>query len=146
MHKMGDTNNFIETQEDFVADDLQKLLRRVNTCEKRYKEILETSSHGIQVIDIYGKITYINSVQGRFLGYTLAESEGRDIWELLAYDTDREELTGYLTELAQKGYSSHPWIGKYVTKENKIRKLQMIWSCMRDEHGNIIGFVSFTTL
>ncbi|MCP4111172.1 MAG: PAS domain S-box protein [Desulfobacteraceae bacterium] len=149
IQKMDDFNKtreyFISTQEDFVVDDLQRLLRRVNTCEKRYKAILESSSLGVQVIDIYGKINYINNSQCKILRYTTAGLEGKYIWELLASEKDREGLTDYLTKLAKKGYSPYPWIAKYVTKDNKIEKLQLNWNCMRDEQKNVIGFVSFTT-
>ncbi len=149
IHKMDDFNKtreyFIATQEDFVVDDLQKLLRRVNTCEKRYKAILKSSSLGIQVIDIYGKITYINNAQCKILGYTTSELEGKYIWELLASDKDREGLTDYLTKLAKKGYLLHSWVAKYVTKDYKTEKLQLNWNCMRDDQKNVIGFVSFTT-
>lgn len=133
-----------KTQEDYVVDDLQKLLRRVNECEWRYKKILEKSLYGIQVIGVHGRINYINTPQCEVLGYTVRELEGIEIWRLLANESDRNGLTAHLTKLAQEGYAFPPWAGNYLKKDRKIKKLKLNWSCMRDEHGNVIGFVSFT--
>ncbi len=133
-----------KTQEDYVVDDLQKLLRRVNECEWRYKKILEASKHGIQVIGIHGRINYINTAHCEMLGYTVRELEGVEIWRLLANESDMKGLTAHLTKLAQEGYAFPPWEGNYVKKDRKIKRLQLNWTCMRDEHGNVIGFVSFT--
>ncbi|MDM8524135.1 PAS domain-containing protein [Desulfococcaceae bacterium HSG8] len=136
---------FLITHEDFEVDDLQKLLRRVNKCEKRYKALIEADPHGIQVIDIYGKIAYINTIQCKLLGYKVRELEGRDIWGLLETEADRRELTDYLTKLAQNEHLSRLWIGNYIRKDRKIRELKLEWNGMRDEHGRVIGFISFTT-
>ncbi len=88
-----------KTQE-WIIEDLQDLLGRISDCEKRYQTLIETNLYGIQIIDIHGKITYINAVQCNLLGYNVQELEGKEIWKFLAFETDRKGLTDYLTNLA----------------------------------------------
>lgn len=142
MNKTQD--NFLVTQEDFQVDDLQKLLRRVNQCEKRYKRLVENYPHGFQVIDIYGKIIYVNSKLCNRLGYVAGELEGKDIWALLGSEAERTELTEFLTRIARNASPSRSWAGNYVRKDRKREQIPLEWDGMRDEHGRVIGFISFT--
>jgi len=133
-----------KTQE-WVIDDVAELLRRINECEKRYQTLIETNLYGVQVINIHGKITYINAVQSDVLGYPSTELEGKDIWKILATEYDRKALTDYLTKLAKEDFAPHYWSGKFLNYKGKIIQLKMIWNCMRNEQGNVTGFISFTS-
>jgi len=131
-----------KTQE-WVIDDVAELLRRINECEKRYQTLIETNLYGVQVINIQGKITYINAVQSDILGYPSTELEGKDIWKILATEYDRKSLTDYLTKLAREDFAPHYWVGRFLNYKGKIIQLKMIWNCMRNEQGNVTGFISF---
>lgn len=116
--------------------------KALHESEKRYQALIETNLYGIQEIDIYGIITYMNSIQYKILGYPMGELKGKQIWDLLATDSDREELTDYLTRIAEGEYASFPWVGNYVRKEGGIIKLQVGWNYRKDTQGRIVGFVS----
>ncbi len=133
-----------KTQE-WIIEDLQDLLGRISDCEKRYQTLIETNLYGIQIIDIHGKITYINATQCNLLGYNVQELEGKEIWKFLAFETDRKGLTDYLTNLAKEDNASHPWTGNYIKKNKKIIQLNNNWTCMRNELKKVKGFISITT-
>ncbi len=116
--------------------------KALNEIEKRYQALIETNLYGIQEIDIYGIITFMNSVQYKILGYKMGELRGQQIWDLLASDTDREKLTEHLTKIAEGEYTSFPWIGRYIRKDGKITSLEVDWKQRQDNHGRITGFVS----
>ncbi len=116
--------------------------KALHESEKRYQALIETNLYGIQEIDIYGIITYMNSVLYKILGYQMGELKGKQIWDLLATDSDREELTDYLTRIAEGEYASFPWVGNYVRKLGGIIKLQVGWNYRKDTQGRIVGFVS----
>ncbi|MCP4108220.1 MAG: nucleotide exchange factor GrpE [Desulfobacteraceae bacterium] len=116
--------------------------KALHESEKRYQALIETNLYGIQEIDIYGIITYMNSVLYKILGYQMGELKGKQIWDLLATDSDREELTDYLTRIAEGEYASFPWVGNYVRKEGGFIKLQVGWNYRKDTQGRIVGFVS----
>ncbi len=133
-----------KTQE-WVIDDVAELLRRINESEKRYQTLIETNLYGVQVINVHGKITYVNAVQSDILGYPSTELEGKDIWKILATEYDRKALTDYLTKLAKEDFVPHYWVGKFLKYNGKIIQLKMSWNCMRNEQGNVTGFISFTS-
>jgi len=116
--------------------------KALNEIEKRYQALIETNLYGIQEIDIYGIITFMNSVQYKILGYKMGELRGKQIWDLLASDIDREKLTEHLTKIAEGEYTSFPWIGRYIRKDGKITSLEVDWKQRQDNHGRITGFVS----
>ncbi|MCP4344206.1 MAG: PAS domain S-box protein [Desulfobacterales bacterium] len=133
-----------KTQE-WIVEDLQDLLGRISDCERRYQTLIETNLYGIQIIDIHGKLTYINAAQCNLLGYNIDELEGKEIWGFLASEADRKGLTEYLTNLAKEDRTSEPWTGNYIKKNKKIIQLNNNWTCMRNELKNVKGFISITT-
>ncbi len=116
--------------------------RALHETEKRYEALLETNLYGIQEIDIYGIITYMNSVLYKILGYKMGELKGRQIWDLLANDTDRDKLTDYLTRIAEGEYAPFPWVGEYIRKNGRAIRLQVDWNYRKDTQGRITGFIS----
>ncbi len=116
--------------------------KALHETEKRYQALLETNLYAIQEIDIYGIITFMNSVFYRILGYKMGELRGRQIWDILASDDDRDRLTDYLTRIAEGEYAPFPWIGEYIRKNGKILKLQVDWNYRPDAQGRVIGFIS----
>lgn len=131
-----------KTREQELADKYHRLKEAMQDLEKRYQSLIETDLYGIQEIDIYGNITYMNSVQYQILGYEEGELRGTQIWDLLASDDDRNELTDYLTRIALGEYASFPWTGTYVRKDGKTEELQVDWKCRWGSDETVTGFVS----
>jgi PAS domain S-box-containing protein len=116
--------------------------KALHETEKRYQALLETNLYAIQEIDIYGIITFMNSVFYRILGYKMGELKGRQIWDLLANDVERDRLTDYLTRIAEGEYASFPWVGEYFRKDGSILRLQVDWNYRPDAQGRVTGFIS----
>jgi PAS domain S-box-containing protein len=71
--------------------------------EERYRTLVENASDIIAMIDLEGRVTAVNSVVGRTLGYSVEEMIDRPIDEFLA--TDRAVL---LETLRQRNHESAP--------------------------------------
>ena len=110
--------------------------------ESRYQSLLETNLYGIQEIDIYGIITYMNTIQYNILGYESGALRGRQIWDILASDADRDSLTDYLTKVAENEKIPFNWVGKYLREDGSTVELQVNWNPLRTNNGQVTGFVS----
>lgn len=121
----------------------EELKESLYELEERYQSLIETNLYGIQEIDIYGNITFMNSVQYEILGYREGELRGSQIWDLLASDDDRNELTEYLTKIALGEYAPFPWIGKYIRQNGETIRLKIDWRCRQSSSSDTVtGFVS----
>lgn len=114
----------------------------LENVKERYQELLASNLYGIQEIDVYGNIVYANAVQSRILGYSREELKQRQIWDLLASDRDRDELTAYLTRVAEREEVPVCWMGRYLRKDQKPLELKCAWSARRNDKDEVIGFVS----
>lgn len=130
--------------------EIEELRRRLKETESLCQTFVQSNLYGIQEMDIYGNIIHTNSVLCEMLGYSGGELRGKQIWQLLASDSDREKLTEYLTKLTHGEDVPHLWVGRYVKKKRKkknreIIELQQNWRYRQDEEKRITGFVSLTT-
>lgn len=128
-----------------VKDQIQILQKRLKELERQNRELIETNLYGILEIDIYGNISYINTVMCKLLGYSVVDFDIKEIWSLLSTDEDRKSLTEYLTQLSRNGDVSGDWEGMYVTENEEEIELRSNWSCRRDEGLHVTGFVAITT-
>jgi len=128
---------------DVSREKYEELQESMHELETRYQALIETNLYGIQEIDIYGNITFMNDVQYEILGYKEGELRGGQIWDMLASDADRNELTDYLTKIALGEYAPYPWIGKYLRKNGQMVKLKIDWRCRQSpSKDTVTGFVS----
>ncbi len=125
-----------------LVEERNQLEESLHEIEERYQALIETNFYGIQEIDIYGNIIYMNSIQYQILGYEEGDLRGHQIWDLLASDDDRNELTDYLTKIALGEFAPFPWIGKYMRNDGRIVELQIDWKCRWGSQDSVTGFVS----
>lgn len=133
-----------DPRDEISSDEDERLWpeKKLEVVEKKYRSLLETNLYGIQEIDIYGIITFMNSVQCRILGYSSEELKGKQIWDILAADSDRDDLTEYLTRVAEGEYTTFGWTGNFVRKDETIIELHIDWRKREDNQGRVTGFVS----
>ncbi len=134
--------NELESLEKKLEDEEHWPERALHEIEKKYEALIDTNLYAIQEIDIYGIITYMNSVFYKILGYKMGELKGKQIWDLLVNDADRDRLTEYLTRIAEGEYASFPWTGEYLRQNGETVKLQVDWNHRKDTQGRITGFIS----
>jgi PAS domain S-box-containing protein len=120
----------------------QEALRK---SEARYRNLVETSPHGIQEIDMNGTITFANRAHGGIYGYAQEELVGLSILDLVASDDERIALGPYLAELVQKQPEPSPYVGQDVTKDGRVIDVQVDWDYKRDSDGLVTGFISVIT-
>ncbi|MCD4730113.1 MAG: PAS domain S-box protein, partial [Bacteroidales bacterium] len=113
--------------------------------KKNYKLVVETIVHGIQEIDIYGKILFANSACHKMLGYEYGELIGRSIFEMVPDDYNQKKLYDYIQILAQQQPELEPWFSKTVKKDGNIIDVQTDWNYKRNRRGEVTGFISIIT-
>ncbi len=69
-------NDEDKAQEELI-DKYNELKEALHEIVERYQALIETNLYGIQEIDIYGNITFMNSVQYQILGYEEGELKGK---------------------------------------------------------------------
>jgi PAS domain S-box-containing protein len=112
-------------------------------AEKRIVSLVaavEQSADDSIVIDLEGRIQYVNPAFERTTGYSSEEAVGRDVDELLCRGLD-EVLIPEIWASIRKGQS---WKGRFSnrTKDGREILLDGSVSAIRDESGGIIGYVS----
>ncbi|MBI2470692.1 MAG: PAS domain S-box protein [Planctomycetes bacterium] len=120
----------------------EKLLRE---SEEKYRSLVESVPYGLQENDLSGTITYSNKAHHAILGYPQGELVGKKIWDLPAYDTDKEMLKAYFMKLVNDQPEPTPYFGKNLTKDGRLVDVQVHWTYKRDEQGRLAGFVSVIT-
>ncbi len=84
-----DENNIPIRLKGIVQDitERKKAEEKLRESEEKYRNIVETASEGIGIIDNEFKITYTNKRMADMLGYTPEESIGRPIWDFLSEES-----------------------------------------------------------
>ncbi len=117
----------------------------VGESEEHYRVLVETIPHGVQEIDLSGTITFVNSAHCMMYGYGEEELIGKSALDLVASDSEREELSEYLASLVKEQPEPIPYVGQDRAKDGTIKDIQVDWDYKRDEDGRVIGFVSVLT-
>ena len=146
----------------------EELLARIDNHLQRYKlkvelsknknflhSVLECSTHAILVTDLNGTITLFNKAAEHMLGYSSSELVGKKTLaifhniaqvqqraEQFSKELGREVKIGFDVFVAKSKYdldNTHEW--EYVTKKKKKIIVNLFMSALRDELGNISGYM-----
>ncbi len=120
----------------------EEALRR---SAERYRVLVETIPHGIEEIDSSGIITVANSAHHKQYEYGEGELIGTSILDLVATDSEREELRDYLKYLVKEQPAPTRYVGKKRTKNGRVIDVQVDWIYKRDTQGQVTGFTSIIT-
>jgi diguanylate cyclase (GGDEF)-like protein/PAS domain S-box-containing protein len=113
--------------------------------EIRYRNLVESSPHGIQEIDTNGIIIYTNPAYREMLGYTEEELVGKSVLDLLEPASIQDELRQYLSFLVKEQPQPTIYVQKNRTKDGRIIDQEVAWNYKRDGAKNLIGFISVIT-
>ena len=125
--------------------DRKRTEDELRQSEERYRVLVETIPHGVQKIDASGTITFVNSAHCNMHGYREEELIGESVLNLVASDSEREELSEYLAILVKEQPEPIPYVGQDRTKDGRIKDIQVDWDYEKDDHGRVTGFVSVLT-
>ncbi len=120
----------------------EEALRQSN---ERYRTLIETIPHGIEEMDASGIITIANAAHHRQYEYGEGELIGMSILDLVATDSEREELRNYLRYLVKEQPVPVPYFGKKRTKKGRVVDVQVAWEYKRGAQGQVTGFTSVIT-
>ncbi len=121
--------------EQLVAERTAELRRE----QERIQAILEAAGEGIVVTDVKGTIQYINPATSALTGYSLEEALGRtpSLWKSGVHPPEFYQ-TLWKTILAGR-----VWRGEVVNrrKDGTFYDASLTITPLRDEQGNLVGFV-----
>ncbi len=113
--------------------------------ENRYHTLVETSTHGIEEIDTSGVITFANAAHHRQYEYAEGELIGMSILDIVATDSERDELRDYLKYIVAEQPPPTPYVGQKRTKSGRIIDVEVAWAYKRDAQGQVTGLISVIT-
>ena len=78
--------------------------RALHASEERHRFVVENLSEGIIILDLEGKVTFVNKRMEELTGYSKEELKGKKSYELLVSEENREIMKNNI-EQRQKGIS-----------------------------------------
>lgn len=109
-------------------------------AKERVEAILASVGEGVVVTDLDGKITTVNAAYEKQSGYSESEVVGQNLLHMLSNDGN----TVLQNELEASLNAGQVWSGEATgeKKNGAIYDLQLTISPVRDQSGEIVGFVS----
>ena len=108
--------------------------------EHKYRALVENVPYGLEELDTSGTIVFANAADHQLRRYNPGELTGRSILDMVASNTEREELKRYLENLL-KEQPEHPplYYSSIIRKDGKPAEIRMEWHYKREAHGKISG-------
>ncbi|MCC6545414.1 MAG: PAS domain S-box protein [Nitrospirae bacterium] len=117
----------------------------LSLSETKYRTLVETMPYGIQENDTDGIITFSNDAHCQILGFTRDEMKGKDIFDFLSTEEERNNLRHYLKLLVREQPPPSTFFAKNITKDGRVIDVKVDWNYKKDSRGEVIGFISVIT-
>ncbi|MEA3226673.1 MAG: PAS domain S-box protein, partial [Planctomycetota bacterium] len=132
---------------NFLRDvtDRKKVEEALRKSEEQYRQLVDTSPHGIQEADVEGKIIFANSAFHRIYGYEDGELIGKSICDLPSTTQERDQIRQFIRHLVEDRPEPSPYFGRSLTKNGRTIDVQVDWNYVLDVDGNVEGFTSIIT-
>ena len=127
-----------------VDRERRRAEQELRESEERYRTLVERNPYGIQEIDRVGRIVFANEAHHEMYGYEKNELIGRSIADFLVPGL-HNDLPGYLATLVKDQPPSTPYYQRILTKEQEEKDIEVSWNYLRDEAGDVTGFISVMT-
>ena len=101
--------------------------------------MLEAVQLAAVMLDLEGRITFCNEHLARLTGWTRAELEGRDWFEMLLPDGAREAAKARYRELTSRDEFEAHFERPLMTRSGEIRQLAWDATLIRDPQGRVVG-------
>ncbi len=119
----------------------QQLLNR----EQWQQQLLNTLPVGVQECDADGVITYSNAAHHHILGLKNGELTGRRIWDFQPDEQAKQETIDYLNYLKDHQPEPSAIVTQNITADGREITVEIIWDYLRDDDGELTGFISILT-
>ena len=102
---------------------------------------LEHVADIVEISDLDGRIQYVNQAFERFTGFKRADVIGSRCHEMICDDAHDEE---FLKDVFRKVRAGEVWTGRMMSciRDDQALPLEVIISPMRDDNGQVSGFVT----
>lgn len=114
--------------------------RRAGERLRREREfvvaMLDTADALISVIDMEGRVVRFNKACERMSGYSLAEVEGRSIFDFVIPEDERDDLEGMLRSL-RFGVYPNTHLNHWTSRNGGKRLIEWSNTALRDDSGKI---------
>jgi PAS domain S-box-containing protein len=123
----------------FDISEQKELEERNRENENKYRQIVTTAQEGIWTADTQGRITYVNRIMSNWLGYSVEELLGENIFKFVSkedlesvYEHWKARIEGIMESFdirLKKDDGSHIWVTVNI-------------SPLQDAQGNFVGNLS----
>ena len=132
-----------ELEKEIIASkQTEKALGKIT---KKYREFLETIPHGVQEIDLEGRIVFCNTAYNKMLGYDIGDLIGTHIWETTATQESAEKLMGYFKQLIEKQPTAGEYYEQKKCRDGRLLYVRVNWNYIHNATGNLEGFIAVIT-
>jgi PAS domain S-box-containing protein len=111
--------------------------------ERKFRQIVETATEGIWMIDIDFQTTFVNPRMAVMLGYTVEELIGKSMFEFMDTVEGQSITFGNQGEQAREIGKEHDF--KFLTKDGQALWTILSTAMMVDEAGDITGALVMVT-
>jgi PAS domain S-box-containing protein len=132
-----------------IATDLSAIKgsqEALRNSEERYFALLDLIPHGINEVDLQGRIIYTNPAFAAMHGYERSELVGLHVWDLLESEKDKKEQQKiFVWAIEHQPPSGGSVCVRNRRKDGKTIDIQVDWSYRRGSHQKLVGFVTVIT-
>ena len=139
----GNVDCFMASVKDmsFLREIEQEAGRRIHESDERFRTAFENANIGMCLVDAGGHLTSANPQMTALFGYSRQELEKMTVDDL-AHPKDRGISPNYIRNAVSGNVSYTTFEKRYLHKDGRIVHCQVVSSALRDENGDIQGFIS----
>ncbi len=117
----------------------------LSRSEQRYRTLVAALPHGVQDIDLAGRILLANPALHRMLGYGDGELVDRQVGSLFGDAGEGQRARRELEALLAAPRASASYAGRLARRDGSPIEVRFDWVCRRDDAGNPSGFIAVLT-
>ena len=117
----------------------------LSRSEQRYRTLVAALPHGVQEIDLGGRILLANPALHRMLGYGEGELVERPMAGLFGDAGEAQRAQRELDALRLAPGASTSYSGRLARRDGSPIEVRFDWVCRRDEAGSPTGFIAVLT-
>ena len=133
------------TRREHALLRVEKLLEKrtiaLAESEEKYRTLVNTSTEGIQLSDLEGRITFSNPAHHRIQGYPENELIGKYIWDMASEESEKARTKEYYKMLIKEQPQPEPFYSLDKTNNGRLIHTQVNWDYIRDSEGKLTGII-----
>ena len=129
----------------YLQERLSQDIKTREEAEQHLQAILQTLPHGIQEIDLNGRIIFSNPAYHVILGYEAGELAGKYIWDLSFSEKHKANTKALFKKTLHEQPTPFPIETTSAHKNGSPVDIRINWSYQYDQAGKLTGFLSVIT-